>query len=208
MKKSIAIIISMIMIICNCMVVFGAATVNIGGTTGGDIGSLTGNLADTPVTATYSGSSSKVYRVDVTWGDMKFTYSLGTGGKWDPSKHEYTQGTGGGWNAVTDGDSNKIIVANHSNAKVKVTYSFSHNAEDSTFDNITGSFTANGTFSNSDSKYIGNLISAEGTEFENPPTQNALLSLDGVPTKTFSSEEFSAPTVGKVTVTIADGDAS
>ena len=68
--------------------------------------------------------------MDITWGDLSFTYSDGT---WNPDTHEYD---GAGWNVDEEGG-NSIKVENTGNTDVNVTYEY--NKADET--GITGSFT-------------------------------------------------------------------
>lgn len=71
-----------------------------------------------------------VISVDITWGDLSFTYSDGT---WNPDTHEYD---GEGWTVDEEGG-NSIKVENTGNTDVNVTYEY--NKADET--GITGSFT-------------------------------------------------------------------
>ena len=68
--------------------------------------------------------------VDITWGDLSFTYSDGT---WNPETHTYD---GAGWNVDEEGG-NSIKVENTGNADVNVTYDYNKAVENG----ITGSFT-------------------------------------------------------------------
>lgn len=62
-----------------------------------------------------------VYKLDVSWGSMRFQFSAQKG--WDPDTHTYSTGTQGHWNAEDfDGTNNGIIVANHSNADVEIDF--------------------------------------------------------------------------------------
>ena len=70
-----------------------------------------------------------IISVDITWGDLSFTYSDGT---WNPDTHEYD---GEGWTVYKEGG-NTVKVENNGNTAVSV--SFAYNA---TVDGITGSFT-------------------------------------------------------------------
>ena len=69
--------------------------------------------------------------VDITWGELSFTYSDGT---WNPDTHEYD---GEGWTVDKEGG-NSIKVENTGNADVNVTYTYEYKAEET---GITGSFT-------------------------------------------------------------------
>lgn len=67
--------------------------------------------------------------VDITWGELSFTYSDGT---WNPETHTYD---GAGWNVDEEGG-NSIKVENTGNTDVNVTYDYK-----AVENGITGSFT-------------------------------------------------------------------
>ena len=127
-----------------------------------------GGTASHDVTATYRADSSggaggTVYSVDITWGDMAFTYTA-EAGIWDPATHKTTGAEGGVWTVDKDGG-NTITVTNHSNTGVTA---FSY-AADTGFEGITG------TFDNASLK----LESAVGTTVEAAPKATTSLSLNG-----------------------------
>lgn len=68
-----------------------------------------------------SSTTATVYSVDITWGDMQFTYAKNGVRTWNPSDHTYTDGTSSNWQA----EGNTITVTNHSNTSVTATFSFS-----------------------------------------------------------------------------------
>ena len=76
-----------------------------------------------------NGNPAQVISVDITWGELSFTYSDGT---WNPDTHTYD---GAGWNVDEEGG-NSIKVENTGNTDVNVTYEYK--AEET---GITGSFT-------------------------------------------------------------------
>ena len=76
-----------------------------------------------------NGKPAQIISVDITWGDLSFTYSDGT---WNPDTHTYD---GAGWNVDEEGG-NSIKVENTGNTGVNVSYAY-QNAETG----ITGSFT-------------------------------------------------------------------
>lgn len=128
-----------------------------------------GGTASHDVTATYRADSSggaggTVYSVDITWGDMAFTYTA-EAGIWDPKTHTTTSSTGGVW-TVNNTDGDKITVTNHSNTGVTATFSY---AAASDFDGISGTF---------DNASL-NLESAVGTTVEAAPKATTSLSLNG-----------------------------
>ena len=67
--------------------------------------------------------------MDITWGELSFTYSDGT---WNPDTHTYD---GAGWNVDEEGG-NSIKVENTGNTDVNVTYDYK-----AVENGITGSFT-------------------------------------------------------------------
>lgn len=68
------------------------------------------------------GGDGPVYKVDIVWGPMRFSYS--TGRTWDPDEHRYTDIRVYNWIpevCYTNGN-NKITIYNHSNADVSVSF--------------------------------------------------------------------------------------
>ena len=76
-----------------------------------------------------TGNPAQGISVDITWGDLSFTYSDGT---WNPETHTYD---GAGWNVDEEGG-NSIKVENTGNTDVNVTYDYK-----AVENGITGSFT-------------------------------------------------------------------
>lgn len=147
-----------------------------------------GGTASHDVTATYRADSSggaggKVYSVDITWGDMAFTYTA-EAGIWDPKTHTTTSSTGGVW-TVNNTDGDKITVTNHSNTDVTATFSY---AADTGFEGITGTF---------DNASL-NLESAVGTAVEAAPKATTSLSLNGA----LGSTTTDNTKIGTITVTL------
>ena len=140
------------------------------------------------VKATYKAGSSggeggTVYNVDITWGDMAFTYTA-EAGIWDPTNHTYTDAKGGAW-AVDKEGGNTITVTNHSNTDVTAAFSY---AAASGFEGISGSF---------DKDSLA-LKTAVGTEVANAPTGTAALTLTGA----LGSDTTANTTIGTITVTL------
>lgn len=96
-------------------------------------------------------NGTKVYKVDLTWGEMKFEYNSGT--KWNVDTHTYTavDGITAGWQVAgyVDGTNNKISVTNHSNQAVNASFAYAMNA--------TNLFNANATESNA-TRVVGNFF--------------------------------------------------
>ena len=150
-----------------------------------------GGTASHNVTATYvdgssggaGGAGTTVYNVDITWGDMAFTYTA-EAGIWDPTNHTYTDAKGGAW-AVDKEGGNTITVTNHSNADVTAVFNY---AAAEGFTGISGIF---------DNASLA-LKSAVGTEVANAPKGTAALTLDGA----LGSDTTANTTIGTITVTL------
>lgn len=69
------------------------------------------------------GGDGPIYKVDIKWGLMRFSYS--TGRQWDPDEHRYTDVRIYDWIPAKcyTGGNNQITVYNHSNADVLVGFS-------------------------------------------------------------------------------------
>lgn len=150
-----------------------------------------GGTASHNVTATYKAGSSggeggagtKVYNVDITWGNMAFTYTA-EAGIWDPTTHKTTGAEGGAWTVDKEGG-NTITVTNHSNTDVTAVFSYA------AAEGFTG---ISGTFDNASLA----LKSAVGTEVANAPKGTAALTLDGP----LDSNTPANATIGTITVTL------
>lgn len=66
-------------------------------------------------------TTGTVYSVDISWGNMQFTYAKDGNRTWNPSDHTYNDETTTQWQA----DGNTIQVTNHSNTDVTATFAFS-----------------------------------------------------------------------------------
>lgn len=93
------------------------------------------------VSGTYAqtGTPGTVYKVDIAWGSMEFTYTVNEANRtWNPADHTYTnEGSDGIWSC--DSGADEITVTNHSNAAVKAGFSY---APAEGYTGITGSFTS------------------------------------------------------------------
>lgn len=71
-----------------------------------------------------------VYKVDISWGAMKFEFN-NQAGKWDTTQHKYVveeNQAGAEWTVkdYIDSTNNKITVVNHSNWAVDTTFTYAH----------------------------------------------------------------------------------
>ena len=135
-----------------------------------------GGSAVKDVKATYSAGDSAaiVYSVDITWGEMSFTYNDGA---WDPDTHKY--------DASWSPKGNTVTVKNHSNTAV--TAKLSYTAADN-YTDIAGKF----------EKGELNLATAVGTDISNAPHDSDTLTVSGA----LSSETLADTVIGTVTVTL------
>lgn len=121
-----------------------------------------------------------VYKVDVEWGAMEFTYTAAGVNVWNPDTHEYELAEDNKW--MENG--NTITIKNHSNAAVEAALTFQ--AADGYA--LTGSF----------DKSVMELPTAEGTKPEEAPSDTAEFMLAG----TLDVSVGSYHTVGQITVTV------
>ena len=117
MKKIIPVILAVLLVVGMCTVSVSAFT--IGKTDG-----IPAVSAETPigssnadVNISASGATVNVYAVDITFGNMSFSY--GTETKWNPNTHKYEVVDGGTpvWSPVGTGTPN-IVIDNHSDLPI------------------------------------------------------------------------------------------
>lgn len=138
------------------------------------------------VKATYEtqDKAETVYSVDIVWGDMQYKYTIDSEGTWNPENHKFEGASEAGQWSCNEG-ADKVKVTNHSNAAVKV--AFSYVAEDA-YKTINGNFNKNEV----------NLKTAEGTEVAQAPEDEVQLTLNGALDKNVEQ-----PTkIGTATVTL------
>ena len=159
----------------------------------GEAGSHTVDSLDTPsavidVQAKYEGSTDTqvVYKVDVEWGAMEFTYHESAQNQWNPQTHQYELSVAGSWSE----SGNEVTVKNHSNAEVNATLSF----EAADGQPVTGAFYQG------EDRLDGALAleSAVGTPADAPPSGTAQLKLSG----SLDSAMTDFGKIGTVTVTV------
>jgi hypothetical protein len=173
MKKTISILLVLVLALCASIPAFAADTITTGG------GSATKD-----VKATYQpGDTPTIYSVDITWGSMEFTYTDASKGTWDPETHQYKGATEATWSC--ENDANKITVTNHSNAGIKAVLGYTSGEG---FSEINGNF----------SKDSYTLRSAEGTTRGNAPSYDFYLTLSG----SLNESALENTVIGTVTITI------
>ena len=114
MKKFLALILTLALVMSMNTVVFAANITTNNGTDEGEVKVEVSNATQTPV-----------YKVVVNWDALTFTYDFGEGSQWDPEDHVYTEGAGAGWDN-TEAD---ISITNHSDIIVYATAKFNGGQE-------------------------------------------------------------------------------
>lgn len=135
----------------------------------------TGNDAPINVYGKYVENTDRpVYSINISWGNMEFTYTEGSKGTWNPATHSYDNPISAGWTCSEGG--NLIKVVNHSNTAINIKLSFDSDTD--------LNFAISGTFDNSDFT----LKTAEGTDVNKAPSKESLFTLIGSPSENFNSE--------------------
>lgn len=160
MKKTISVILAVLLAFSLNTVAFAAP---------GSANGLGETQQNIDVNATYSASVStpEVVSVDISWGAMEFTYSVGGTNNWNPGTHSYNENTSGSWTAT----GNNITVTNHSNVAVEAELSFA-----ASVNGIIGKFTESSDIANDS---VLSLASAVNTSFANAPSATATFNITG-----------------------------
>ena len=173
MKKTLSIILALVLALSLSVTAFAAETNN-----GTQDTKITVNGTYTPGTA-----AAEIISVDVAWDAMDFTYTDASQGTWNPANHAYEGATEGGWSDNTPA----ITVTNHSNVAVNATLGFTADVA-----GVIGTFTeASGTANDN----ILELATAVDTEVSNAPTATANFGISGA---AIDADK----TLGTITVTI------
>lgn len=152
MKKLFAILLSVAFVLSMSVTAFAAEspTTNTGGNTTIDV---TGTFVAS------SGVGDKI-SVEISWDEMKFTYTEGAKGEWLPDQHKYAEDAVGSWST----DTATITVTNHSNTPIKAKFSFDPNVT-----GVIGNF----------SSYALSLPTAENTAVSEAPSASAEFGISG-----------------------------
>ena len=155
MKKIIVILLSIVLIICNSMVVCAETITN--GITGDTNHSVTGVFT----------KASDTYDVTITWGALTYKYAGSL--TWNGTTYDASVLDGGGYNTTwsvvgTAGTDDIITVTNGSDKTVDATFAFAENGENLSVDNSTLKATykvdATGTATDTGSMQLGSTAVA------------------------------------------------
>lgn len=156
-----------------------------------------GGSASHEVSATYKtmAEAETVYKVDVQWGDMEFTYNSGLTTKtWDPASHKYIVNSDveGTW--TYNVGANEVTVTNHSNAALTASVTTSMIPG---VNNIIIPIVTNGMMELEDAS-----VNADTENAGTPTSKTASISLsgDGEVLKTLGNDNSSV--IGNITVSI------
>ena len=145
---------------------------------------LTGAGSDTfNATVNYT-KTGDVFKIDITFGSLVYDLTE----RWNVTNHDYDYI----WEPVTENDTDKITITNHSNVGITATFAWEENA---TITGVIGTFDDGANAITGAGLALGDALS--GTE----STDDAFLTLSGEPSDV--SNSLDGATVGTVTVTIA-----
>lgn len=156
-----------------------------------------GGSASHEVRATYKtmAEAETVYKVDVQWGNMAFTYNLGLTTKtWDPATHKYIINPNGKGTWTYNVGANEVTVTNHSNAALTASVTTSMIPA---VNNVIIPIVTNGTMELEDAS-----VNADTENAGTPTSKTASISLfgDGEVLKTLAYNNSSV--IGNITVSI------
>lgn len=133
---------------------------------------------ETTGTVRVSVIATPVYKVNITWDNLTFTYKFDN---WNPETHKYEGDLG--WQ---DKEPRNITLVNHSNKAVTFKARFA--------DDATTSKDVKGVKSILEN-FEGTLGTAEGTEVLSAPTKKITYKIEGEPTNKNITQEFDVDTI-------------
>lgn len=111
MKKIFALVLSLALVMSMSVTAFAATSITSNGGT---------DTAEVKGTYNAGGTAATIYKVDIAWEGLSFTFNAASQGTWDTTNHTYTGKTEAGW-ATGNGT---ITITNHSNAAITATPSY------------------------------------------------------------------------------------
>lgn len=184
MKKFLTLALAIVMVLTLSVNVFAEAQTNSSlGTAAGSTTKPT-TSDEIPVTInTITTTADTVYRVDVEWESLTFTYTFGNDGDWNPTTHLYENPVSDGWDKTTT----TFSVNNHSNTAVNVTVACTNAANNET--GVTAAIEGDTT---------GTLdMAAVGSNFGDAPSKEFTVKITGTP-----DPEDNGATIANITVTL------
>ena len=176
MKKIFALVLALVLTAALAVTCFAATVTSVPNSS---------NTASVKATYAPGSTSDTIYSVDVSFGDMAFTYNDAVQGTWNPETHGYTGAVAANWTCAEN--ANKITVTNHSNAAVDVDVTY---AKAAGFEGITGTIT-------NDSYTLVSAVDKATDDAE--LTEVSTLTLSGA----LDAGTAANTTIGTVTVTIS-----
>lgn len=189
MKKTISLILALTMVLAMATTAFAA-----------DI-TTTGNTS-AQVTATYKEgfNGGTIYGVNISWGNMTFTYTDASKGTWNADSHQYENPKAAEW--TYDSGANVITVTNHSNAPIDVTPSWTAGED---YSAVTMTFQVN----NVTATKLTVATADNGTDGAAGTAQTGTITVHpgGTLTKNDNTSATNGATIGQITLTLEDASA-
>ena len=149
----------------------------------------------------------KIYRIDVTWESMEFTYEFNT---WDPDSHTFKDSTNttsteaGAFYVDVNGTKTKrsyakVNVMNHSNADVSVAFAYAGGT--TTLSGVSADIYADNEGKTAVSPSTIGTATNHIEKFSEAENKSAYVVVSGTPNVYTTNSEF--VTIGQVTVTIS-----
>lgn len=157
-----------------------------------------GGTKEITVTGNYVGGTAgqTVYKVDLTWNSMGFTYTDASEGTWNPDTHQYDDSTEAAWS--WEDNANQITVTNHSNTAIDAAFVYAAN---SGYEAIMADFynaTKDGGVLTGSRLSLASAEPESGSQTGTAKSGNAYLQITGGEL----GKESASQEIGEITVTI------
>lgn len=197
MKKFLAIILTLALVLSMSTVAFAARTDNGLGDEGKDV-TITIDENDGTV----------VHFVVIEWGSMAFTYQEADNGSWNEQTHSYTGTKTAGWvtgvDTVAPSVTSTITIENHSNTAVSFDYKFGNSVTPTEIiddDGVSAVLSVDKTsLANADDGNYTNDADNDGDTYADGDKATVTLTVSGTPGSTKWSE--TAKTLDTIVITI------
>ena len=183
MKKALSLVLAIAMMATLATTAFAAAPAS-----SASLPTIDDKPVSVEVAVNYTNDETKVYSVEVVWGDPIFKYTFEAGKGWNPQSHAYdvvkAEGATGAWNK-TDAS---VTITNHSNCNITATAKL---VDGTAIDGVTVDL----------DKTSATINTIAGTEETTPKFDAFKVSVSGTPT---TMATVAATTVKTVQITLAD----